>query len=46
MYTFANVVRMYKQLTEQDSFDPTNEKFYIYVSSTDIVEIEELLENG
>ena len=46
MYTFSNVVRMYKQLTEQGSFDPNNEKFYVYVSSTDVVEIEELLENG
>ena len=46
MYTFSNVVRMYKQLIEQGSFDPTNEKFYVYVSPTDVVEIEELLENG
>ena len=43
MYTFANVVRMYKQLTEQDEFNPNNEKFYVYVSPTDVVEIEELL---
>ena len=43
MYTFANVVRMYKQLTEQGSFDPNYEKFYVYVSPTDVVEIEELL---
>lgn len=46
MYTFSNVLRMYKQLNEQGSFDPDNEKFYVYVSPTDIVEIEELLENG
>ena len=46
MYTFSNVLRMYKQLNEQGSFDPDNEKFYIYVSPTDVVEIEELLENG
>ena len=46
MYTFSNVLRMYKQLNEQGSFDPDNEKFYVYVSLTDIVEIEELLENG
>ena len=46
MYTFSNVLRMYKQLTEQGSFDPNNEKFYVYVSPTDVVEIEELLENG
>ena len=46
MYTFSNVLRMYKQLNEQGSFDPDNEKFYIYVSPNDIVEIEELLENG
>ena len=46
MYTFSNVLRMYKQLHEQGLFDPDNEKFYIYVSPNDIVEIEELLENG
>lgn len=46
MYTFSNVLRMYKQLNEQGSFDPTNEKFYVYVSPTNTVEIEELLENG
>lgn len=46
MYTFSNVLRMYKQLNEQGSFDPDNEKFYIYVSPNDIVNIEELLENG
>lgn len=46
MYTFSNVLRMYKQLSEQGSFDPDNEKFYVYVSPTNVVEIEELLENG
>ena len=46
MYTFSNVLRMYKQLNEQGSFDPDNEKFYIYVSPNDVVNIEELLENG
>lgn len=46
MYTFSNVVRMYKQLVEQGSFDPNYEKFYIYVSPNDVVNIEELLENG
>ena len=46
MYTFSNVLRMYKQLNEQGSFDPDNEKFYVYVSLNDVVNIEELLENG
>lgn len=46
MYTFSDVLRMYKQLNEQGSFDPIYEKFYVYVSPTDVVEIEELLENG
>ena len=46
MYTFSDVLRMYKQLNEQGSFDPDNEKFYIYVSPNDVVNIEELLENG
>ena len=46
MYTFSNVLRMYKQLNEQGSFDPDNEKFYIYVNPNDVVNIEELLENG
>lgn len=46
MYTFSNVVRMYKQLIEQEAFDPDHEKFYVYVSPNNVVEIEELLENG
>lgn len=46
MYTFSNVLRMYKQLIDQGSFDPNYEKFYIYVSPNDVVNIEELLENG
>ena len=46
MYTFSDVLRMYKQLNEQGSFDPDREKFYIYVNPNDIVNIEGLLENG
>lgn len=44
MYKYSDVVRMYEQLMDEESFDPDTEKFYVYINESTIMDIRDLME--